>query len=421
MRVVHLNTSDFGGAAMAAIQLHLALLDSGVDSDLLTLNKTRNDIPRHTVVEPFQLGTSETIDKLRYKSRRLLERTGLVDDRSTGPGNRNLQGRPPGFEIFTLPYSFFDVLEHPLVKAADVIHLHWVSYGMIDFDRFFGKCGKRIVWTLHDMNPFTGGCHHADDCTGYRRACENCPQLCDPHQAHTYWSCKQRALTRFPADRLQLVAPSRWLADRAEASTIMQGRSCWVIPNGFDVAHFRNRDRAAARVQLGIPSDRKVILFNALDVNNPRKGMQFLLPGLKRMHEQNVLLLSVGGGSGSFPEGIPVHDAGYITSMEQLALHYSAADLFVLPSMAENLPNTISESLLCGTPVVAFNVGGIPVQVHAGNGMLVEQHTSAALEAAIHAALGMTWDPLAIAQQAAQRYDRRTVAKEYQRIYDSEP
>lgn len=419
MKVVHLNTSDFGGAAMAAIQLHLALLDSGADSDLLTLNKTRNDIPRHTLVEPLKLGGSEMFDKLRFKSRRLLEHAGLMEDRSSGPGNRNLQGRPPGFEIFTLPYSFFDVLEHPLVKAADVIHLHWVSYGMIDFDRFFGKCSKRIVWTLHDMNPFTGGCHHADECTGYRAACENCPQLRDPQQAHPYWSYKQRALIRFPADRLQLVAPSQWLAGRAEASTIMKGRNCQVIPNGFDVAQF-SFDRHA-RERLDLPADKRIILFNALDVNNPRKGMQFLLPALKRMHEQNVLLVSVGGSSAAWPEGIPVHDAGYITSTEQLALYYSAADLFVLPSMAENLPNTISESLLCGTPVVAFNVGGIPEQVHAGNGMLVEQHTSAALEAAIHAALGMTWDHISIAQQAAQHYDRRTVAKEYQRIYSSEP
>jgi glycosyltransferase involved in cell wall biosynthesis len=419
MKVVHLNTSDFGGAAMAAIQLHLALLDSGVDSDLLTLNKTRNDIPRHTLVEPFKLGGSDPINKLRYKSRRLMEHTGLVEDRSSGPGNRDLQGRPPGFEIFTLPYSFFNIVEHPLVKAADVIHLHWVSYGMIDFEAFFGACSKPVVWTLHDMNPFTGGCHHADDCSGYRRACETCPQLRDKEQAHVYWAYKQKALAKFPADRLQLVAPSRWLAGRAEASTIMQGRSCRVIPNGFDVAHF-SYDRHA-RERLDLPSDKRIILFNALDVNNPRKGMQFLLPALKRMHEHNVLLVSVGGRTVAWPEGIPVHDAGYITSTEQMALYYSAADLFVLPSMAENLPNTISESLLCGTPVVAFNVGGIPEQVHAGNGMLVEQYTSAALEAAIHAALGMTWDHLTIAQQASQRYDRRTVAKEYQRIYGSEP
>lgn len=415
MKVVHLNTSDFGGAAMAAIQLHEALLEKGVESDLLTLNKTREDIPRHSVVHPFQLGENAGLDKARYKARRALEKMGVVEDRHNTPDNKNLLDRPPGHEIFTVPYSFFNVLDHPLVQAADVVHLHWVSYGMIDFGTFFRNCTKPIVWTLHDMNPFTGGCHHADDCTEYERTCGLCPQLKDPRKAHDYWSYKQPALARVPKERICLVAPSHWLEEKAIASSIFGGQGCEVVPNGFNTEHYRMQRNA--RQVLGLPADKKIILFNALDVSNPRKGMQYLLPALQGLKDENVLLVSIGGRSTPLPKGVGLHDPGFITSTEKLALYYSAADVFVLPSVAENLPNTISESLLCGTPVVAFRVGGIPEQVNPDNGLLVERIGSSELASAIRTALAKAWDRRSISRNAALRYDRRSVAAEYQRIY----
>ena len=417
MKVVHLNTSDFGGAAMAAIQVHSALLEMGLDSDLLTLNKTRNDIPHHTQVKPFELGGSLIGTTLRYKTRRLLERVGAVDDRSPGPDNRDLRDRPSGFEIFSVPYSWFSILDHPLVQQADVIHLHWVSFGMIDYRDFFGKSTKKVIWTMHDMNPFTGGCHHADDSTGYLRSCEVCPQLRDERKAHDYWDYKRNALAHFAADRLQLVAPSRWLADRAEASSIMHGRTCAVVPNGFDTTHFRAMDRAQARKQLDIPDGVKVVLFNAMDVTNPRKGMQLLEPALSGMERKDVLLIGVGGGSGTVKEGPLFRRTGYLTSAEDIARYYAAADVFVLPSLAENLPNTISESLLCGTPVVAFNTGGIPEQVDGTNGILVQRKEIPALRSAIEQALSTNWDHASIASKAAQRFDRRLTAAAYEKLY----
>jgi glycosyltransferase involved in cell wall biosynthesis len=417
MRVVHLNTSDAGGAAMAAIQLHEALLEAGVESDLLTLNKTRSDVPRHHRVLPFELEGNAAVNRLSYKVRRAAEVVGLVPDKHNAPDNKNLLDRPAGYETFTVPYSFFDILEHPLVQAADIIHLHWVSYGMIDQGAFFRACKKPIVWTMHDMNAFTGGCHHADDCVGFESTCPVCPQLKDHQQAQVYWSYKQQAIAVVAKDRLRLVAPSQWLADRAVRSSIFKGRTCEVVPNGFQIDQFRSTERA--RDILDLPEGKKIILFSALDVMNPRKGMHYLLPALERMKDQNILLVSVGGRSVPMPDGVEVHDAGFVASSEQLALYYSAADLFVLPSVAENLPNTISEALLCGTPVVAFRVGGIPEQVHAGNGILVEPGDGSALEAAIHAALGMTWDHIRIAEQATERYDRRAIATAYQRIYST--
>lgn len=417
MKVVHLNTSDFGGAAMAAVQLHEALLEHGVESDLLTLNKTREDIPRHHKVAPFALGGNEVLNRAKHKLRRAMEKAGMLDDKHNAPDNKNLRNRPPGHEIFSLPYSFFPVWQHPLVQAADVVHLHWVSYGMIDYAGFFANCKKRIVWTMHDMYPFTGGCHHADDCTGFERTCNACPQLSDPDKAHLYWAFKQVALALIPTDRLQIVAPSRWLADKAQRSTLFRTRPCTVIPNGFDVEVFRYRQRA--REILGLPEGKRMVLFNALDVANPRKGMQFLLPALRMLKEQDVLLAAVGAGGEKFPVGSGIHAAGYISSLDSLALHYSAADLFILPSLAENLPNTISESLLCGTPVVAFNAGGIPEQVGPEDGVLIEGRTTESLATGLETALERTWSRSGIAERARSRYDRRTMAIAYRELYSA--
>jgi glycosyltransferase involved in cell wall biosynthesis len=414
MRVVHLSTSDLGGAAMAAINLHRALLDSGVESDLLTMRKTRTDVPRHTHVQPFELGGSVTWNKLKYKFGRVLETTGLTEDRNNQPNNNYLKDRPAGYEIFTLPYSWFSILEHPLVQQADVVHLHWVSFGMVDYADFFANCKSKVVWTMHDMNAFTGGCHHADDCTGFTAQCSDCPQLKDRTKAHGYWRYKADALHGTEVS-LQLVAPSQWLAGRCEASTIMRGRSVSVIPNGIDVQRFRYVENA--REQLALPKGKRIVMFNALDTANPRKGVQYLVPALQQLKDPNVLLVSVGGRSAELPSGIEVQEAGFVSDPEVLAMYYSAADLFVLPSLAENLPNTISESLLCGTPVVAFRVGGIPEQVGVSDGILVDAKSSEALTAGIAAALQLQWDPLSIAERARARYDSRVIAQAYQRIY----
>lgn len=417
MKVVHLNTSDFGGAAMAAINLHIALLEQGVDSHLLTLNKTRNDIPQHAAVDPFNLRGTPLLDRLRYKARRALEMSGLVEDRSNAPANGNLKrGRGP-HEIFSFPFSFFDVHVHPLVQEADVVHLHWVGYGMIDHRRFFGNCTKPIVWTLHDMNPFTAGSHHTDEDLSFRNGPDRSPQLRDAGKAERYWRYKHDAVKELPEKGLKLVAPSRWLADQAESSAMFRGRTCAVIPNGFDTTVFRPQDRRLARVALGWPQDLRIVLFNALDVDNPRKGMQLLLPALRALSKADVQLVCVGANVAALPADLNVLSTGYLTDPATIARTYAAADLFVLPSLAENLPNTIAEAHLCGTPVVAFRIGGIPEQVDDANGRLARLKDVEGLAGAIRMALDHRWDHGAIAMHAAARYDRGTVATAYRALY----
>lgn len=402
---------------MAAINLHVALLEQGVDSHLLTLNRTRNDVPEHTAIDPFALNGTPLLDRLRYKARRVLEVSGLVEDRSNTPFNRGLEHQREGHEIFTLPYSWFDVERHPLVRAADVVHLHWVGYGLLDHQRFFNRCKKPMVWTLHDMNPFTAGSHHTDDDLSFRDGPDRSPQLRDPSLAAKYWRYKHESVVQVPNERLHLVAPSRWLAAHATSSAMFRGRDCQVIPNGFDTTVFKPQDRRSAREVLCLPLDGRIILFNALDVDNPRKGMQFLIPAIRKLAGNGVQLMCVGGKGGALPSDLSAIDLGYVTDAATLARTYAAADVFVLPSLAENLPNTIAESHLCGTPVVAFRVGGIPEQVDDTNGRLAELKDVDGLAAAMRDVLGRSWDRSAIATQAAERYDRRLVARSYSQIY----
>jgi glycosyltransferase involved in cell wall biosynthesis len=418
MKVVHLNTTDFGGAAMAARHLHEAMLVLGEDSHLLTLTKTRDDIPRHARVDPFALVPPAWLARLRYRSRRALERLGWVEDRHPGPENSLLRQRPPGHEIFTLPFAWFSVLDHPLVQQADVLHLHWTGHGLMDHADFFGRWQRRVVWTFHDMNPFTAGCHYAEDCTGYRQRCTPCPQLHDPQRAAPLWQYKREALAKVPAEHLRLVAPSRWLAGLAETSSLLAGRSCAVVPNGFDTACFKPTDKAEARRELGIPADRRVVLFSALDLSDKRKGMPLLMEALRNLDDEQLLLVRMGGNSAGLPGGHGILGTGHIASPQVLASYHAAADVFVLPSSADNLPNTVCEALLCGTPVVAFDVGGLPEQVvHGTNGLLVEAGDVDALRDAIRMALHRTWDRQAIAMAAARRYDRLHVARTYLDIY----
>ncbi len=402
---------------MAAIQLHQALLDQGVESDLLTLNKTRNDIQRHHRVAPFSLFAIPLAARVTYKARRLIEVVGLVRDQHNAPDNKNLFGRPEEREIFTLPYSFFPIWKHPLVKAADVVHLHWVSYGMIDHREFFRNCDKPIIWTMHDMNPFTGGCHHSDECFGYQSDCPVCPQLKDHALAQHYWTYKKRGMYQVEKQNMRLVAPSKWLADKAKLSVMLGSRQIEVIPNGFDTTVFRVQDKLEARKALDLHADKKIILFNSLDVDNERKGAGLLNAALDQLGHNDAVLVRIGGKNGGSTRSNHTIDTGYIEDPMVLAQYYAATDVFVLPSSAENLPNTISEALLCGCPVVAFNVGGIPEQINPENGMLVTEREPAILSAAIREALQRSWNSSAISAAAVARYDRREIARTYSELY----
>jgi glycosyltransferase involved in cell wall biosynthesis len=275
------------------------------------------------------------------------------------------------------------------MPSTEILNLHWIS-GFFEFQDFFSElpAGLPVVWTAHDMNPFTGGCHHAADCRKFWASCGACPQLGSSVQndlSKAVWNRKHSAYRRFEKRKFSLVAPSRWLAGEARASSLLGDLPITIIPNGLDMEAFAPRHRPTARDVLGIPPNAKVLLFVSAYLNDRYKGLSQLLGAVAGLRSvPNLFLLAVGKGAELIELPMPNKTIDFLTDERMLSLAYSAADLFVLPSVADNLPNTAIEALACGLPIVAFEVGGIPDVVRNGlTGLLVEPGNTLALAAAI--------------------------------------
>lgn len=395
MRITLLTTYPHGGAGIACRRLQAALNASGVQADLLT----QQDVPGRW---PFYAERLSFLPYERDKSVRFL---------------------------FSLANFGHNLSKHPLVQQADVLHLHWVNQGFLSLQnlRQLAETGKPIVWTLHDQWAFTGGCHYAGACTHYRHQCGHCPFLRRPGAAdlsHRIWLRKKRLLP----PQLQIVTCSEWLAERARESSLLRDHSVVALPNPINTAVFvplKPTERLAFRQRLGISERAVLVLFAAVKVQDTRKGFHLLGQALEHLKKTRpdvpVELLVMGQ---SQPEALaalpyPVHALGMIRETAALAEVYGAADLHVIPSLEENLPNTVMESLACGTPVVGFRVGGIPEMVdHGENGFIVEQQTGRAL------ADGLVWvgeraDALrASARAKVERcYAENVVAQQHVALY----
>jgi len=411
MKILQICTSDKGGAAHAAIRLHLALLAQGVNSKILVLKKFKKTPQSYIFRADFLLN--------RYQNfwNRLLKETKNKLEKS------QLEGQPKGFEMFSFVDSWFDIRQSKYFQEADIIHLHWVA-GFLDYRSFFQEHSKKIIWTLHDMNPFTGGCHYASDCRNYLTDCSNCPQLKGirkPNLARQFFQVKQQA---FEGTNLHIVSPSKWLFEEAKSSALLGKFSNYYIPNGLNFQEFKATSKKEARQILNLPLDKKIIFFTAQDTTNIRKGFHLLQEALthfEKIGNTADLVVYTAGKEGGFSlPKIEIIEAGTITSAEKMALAYSASDLFVIPSLEDNLPNTVLESLACGTPVVGFRIGGIPDMIQDGeNGFLVDEISSTKLAQTLHYALQnlIQFDSQKIRANCQAKYAPEIQAKAYLDIY----
>jgi glycosyltransferase involved in cell wall biosynthesis len=261
-----------------------------------------------------------------------------------------------------------------LVRAADILHLHWIAYFVDQKSFFMSVRGRPIVWTLHDMNPFTGGCHFAGPCNKFATYCFSCPQLgsrADEDLAATIWRRKRDS---YKAHDLHVVAPSGWLAQLARKSSLLGNTPISVIPYGLSETVFAARDKAASRALLGLPVGKMLVLTGGVNLNDERKGWRYLDAALTilstRMNPANIGLLVFGRPPDLTQlenRGLNVYPLGSIKDERLLSAAYSAADLFVVSSMEDNLPNTVLEAMACSVPVVGFDSGGIPEMVHDGD------------------------------------------------------
>jgi glycosyltransferase involved in cell wall biosynthesis len=422
MKVLHISISDGGGAGVAAVRLHEALLGRGVDSKLLTLQKNSDSIQEHYLFSKVDAARFRSVSIVMSYVDRILKRFKLKSDYYRTQWRDSMDGRPKGHRLFNFTISEYHLEMHPLVKEADIIHLHWVCGGFLDFKGFFTKVSKKVVWTLHDMNPFTGGCHYANECDGYMKDCHTCPQLegtADLYIAKKMLSQKIKVLND-RREGLSIVTPSKWLMECSRQSALFGSYKHQHIYNVVAAEECYLTNKAASRNNLSIPLDKKVVLCIA-SFTDLRKGNMLLLGALDLMAEKNVLLCSVGGMTDELKDNSSVLQLGYIKDRSKMRDIYNAADVFVLPSMADNFPNTVVESLRCGTPVVAFNVGGIPEQITEHNGILVEERSEQSLAAALDKFFGNqhAYNREAISKEASDRYDVDGVVSEHLDLYRS--
>jgi glycosyltransferase involved in cell wall biosynthesis len=285
--------------------------------------------------------------------------------------------RPSGYELFSDGSNSHknELIEQ--IPTGDIYHLHWIVR-FIDYQTFFSNAAKfyPIVWTLHDMNAFTGGCHYDHGCGKYKTGCGKCPQLGSSFQndlSSFVWHNKQEFFNNLDAKYLHLVTPSQWLGDQCRQSPLLKKFSLTVIQNGLDISEFAPRDRVFSRDVLGIPQDSDTLLFVAESVDNRRKGFKLLIDALSGISNTHKLyLVTIGNLQTNLKSQFPNTILGPLNNDRLLSLIYSAADLYIIPSIQDNLPNTVIESLSCGTPVIGFDVGGIREMIQEGiNGFLV--------------------------------------------------
>jgi glycosyltransferase involved in cell wall biosynthesis len=366
MRVIHLNTYDGnGGAGRASYRLNNALKKAGINSDLYTYIKLgkREDIK---ALYP------RTIDKFCATLRILAERY--------LPRFYEKDLKVP----FSLSFFGKDIHTHPELLNADIIHLHWINHGFLNPSDLtkLALLNKPIVWTMHDSNVFTGGCHVRFNCQNYISHCGFCPLLKDPEAddiSHRIWERKKDAYQQLKA---QYISPSTWLAKAAKESGLLKDKPVYNIPNTLETDIFKPFEKQFARESLGLKPDDFILLSGFMpSKKDAHKGTSYLIDAINLWlaknpeMEKKATLIVFGNRNNQLPPPfkIPVKFLGTISNDEILAKAYAAADAFLTTSLDDNLPNTVMESLACGTPVISFETGGIPDMVeHKKNGYLAK-------------------------------------------------
>ncbi|MBR0651827.1 glycosyltransferase [Roseomonas terrae] len=367
--VVHLSTTAGGGAGRAGRRAHLAARQAGLLSAFAFTDGSAT-APDDVVLRPVPAedpGEAALAAVLRDRVQ-----WGVVQTARSDAGNT----------LFSIAHPGLAVDRQALVAAADILHLHWTSWSVqpATLRRWLTE-GRAVVWTLHDLWPMTGGCHYPAGCEQYRTACLTCPQLHDPWSLAPNAFAEKRAAWSAPGPLI--VAPSRWMAERAAESAILGGCRIAVVPNAIETEHFAPRaDRQALRAAFGIGPADLLLVLGAYDNREHRKGGALLVEALRRLHEDGRLAAALppgarvalaGFGRSPLPawEGLTTLAFGEVTEDAVLCDILGAADLACIPSLEDNYPNIALEALACGTPCLATPVGGLPEMVREGSSGLI--------------------------------------------------
>ena len=414
MRVLIVNTSErMGGAAIAANRLMDALRNNGIQAKMLVRDKQTDQITviglRKSMWKIWQFVWERILiwKANHFKKHNLF----AVDIANTGT----------------------DITLLPEFQQAEIIHLHWINQGMLSLKdlRKILLSGKPVVWTMHDMWPCTGICHHARECDKYHKECQHCPYIYKGGSkkdiSYQVFKTKQELYQLAP---ITFITCSQWLKERASQSALLTNHSVINIPNPINTGLFKPRNKQDARQKRNLPTDKKLILFGSAKITDKRKGIDYFIESCKILAEKYPEVLNewgvvvYGKESELLKPLVPfeVYPLNYISSEKELVDIYNAVDLFVTPSLEENLPNTIMEAMACGIPCVGFNVGGIPEMIdHLHNGYVADYKSAEDFANGIHWALSEGEYPSlseAACRKVITSYSESAIAKKYIEVYN---
>lgn len=397
--ILHISTArPQSGAGGAALSTHLELRKRGVDSKMLFLAGVSDESRGlYSFADtPYRRGLRlvvTTLDRLPlvlYPNRKQLFSPGLFGQ---------------------------CLRDHPLVRAADLIHLNWVNYGFVDVEKL-KHLEKPIVWTMHDMWPFTGGCHYSMGCDRYRSHCGSCPVLGSDEENDLSSRGQRRKLRAKNGAVVSWVGVSSWIAAQARSSALLRGQTVHVIHSGIDTDVFRAHDQANARRELDLPAGCKLILLGAHDLHSPFKGLHYSLEALKTADSRHTVVTFGHGSIDPSTIGQRLIHLGFIKDPRRMALLYSAADLFLATSVAEAFGKTVAEAQCCGTPVVAFDgTGPRDIVEHLVTGYLAAERNAADVVTGIEYCVSRDLDRNAISARAG-RFSIDHCTGQYVELYE---
>lgn len=407
MNITLINASDkTGGAAVACKRLLDAFNENGINAGLLVQEKKTDD------PKVIECGNRK-MTQLRFAAEYLWF--------------NKFEKAHSASNAFSAARLGQNIHERFSITSADVINLHWINNSFINLNGLnrIMSLNKPIVWHLHDMWAFTGGCHYSAGCLNFQKECGNCPYLkkgAANDLSHLVWKKKSAG---YKKAKITFVAASEWLAKVARTSSLCQGHEVLNIPNPINTELYKPVEKHTARKMLNLDPDKRYILFGAMNISDKRKGFQYFKEAVNSgIIDNSCELLVFGKMEEEVTQSLSlkVNQLGFINNEQQMIFVYNAADVYVIPSLEDNLPNTVMESLSCGTPVVGFNTGGIPEMVnHLNNGFIASQGNAGQLAEGIKYILSSPeYTEMAEAARAKvlNDYSNKIVSGKYKQLFE---
>lgn len=406
MKILHINTAQQGGAALCARRIHEALVKAGEDSKMLFAEGSELPEGIEGAIAKKDECLWIKIPVLRSIIWRLIHylpflmNAEKLQEQVDEANSKHL--------YLHIPLSQYkNIAEHPLIRWADVIHLHWVS-GFIDYPTFFKKVRKPIIWTLHDKHPAVGLQHYSSVFFPIPDKLKSLDDFCK--------KIKRESLVK--AENLNIVAISKMMEGICQNSDVLRGFPITLIHNGIDASCFKLYVKQEVRKEIGLLPDAMIFLFSASDIHDSNKGLNRVVNALEKVDIPNKMLVCIGMSTKPTPDAsFPILLTGLLNDQDKISKYYSSADFFIQASLEEAFGQTPLEAMACGTPVVSFPCGIASDLINENNGIVCEDFTADALANGIKTAMSREYDPKIIREDVINRFSYDKIAQQYLDLY----